>query len=182
MASDGSGGANFMKSRVFVALLLAGAIGLCESRAGDDPRGRQADDVEKANRTQEEKTERILTGLAHRVQKMIDMQTAVNERTTELHKIIQGTPAKKPRPEDLQAFRQLADKQRGTIEDAARAIALLEADDIAVAFTEVFQELRKDMERLHLRLKAGGVGPDTQSIERDVSETLKDMHSSLTKG
>src|SRR6202022_2688063 len=107
---------------------------LCESRA--------ADEIEKANRTQEEKTVHLFTGLTHRVQKMLAMQTAVNDRTSDLHKVIQATPHKKPRPEDLQALRQLAVKQKETIDEAARAIALLEADNSAVAFTEVFQELR----------------------------------------
>ncbi len=170
-----------MKSRVLMVFLLA-AIALCESRAADETRSRQADGIEKANGTRQKNTEDIFTGLTQRVQKMLDMQTAVNDRTINLHKVIQATPHRKPRPEDLQALRRLAARQLDTIDEAARATALLEADNSAVAFTEVFQALRKDMERLHRRLKAGDVGPDTQAIERDICETLKEMLSALTKG
>ena len=55
-----------MKSRVFLASLLAGAIGMCGLTAGEQPRPSKSDDLEKANQLREEKTQRVLAGLADR--------------------------------------------------------------------------------------------------------------------
>jgi hypothetical protein len=170
-----------MKSHVFLTSLLAGAIGLCSLTAGERPRPFQADDLKEANQLREEKTDQLLAGVKGRLQKMLDVQIAVYDDTKGLHKVIQDTPNKKPRPEDQQASRKLAANEKDLVSEATKAIDVLEAEGVAVAFTEVFREVRKDMERLQLRLKISDVGMDTQTLEQEIIETLKDMISSFKK-
>jgi hypothetical protein len=170
-----------MKSRMFLASLLAGAIGMCGLTAGEQPRPSQSNDLKEPNQLRDEKTERPLADLMDRCQKTLDMQVTVYDGTKGLHKVIQHTPDKKPRPEDQQASLKLAANERDIVLEATKAIDMLEAERAAVAVAEVLREVRKDMERLQLRLKGSDVGIDTQALEQDVIETLKDVISSLKK-
>jgi hypothetical protein len=170
-----------MNSRVVLASLLTGAIGLCGVTAGEPPRPPGAADPEKAARKmREEKQDRLLADLGDRLHKMLDMQNAVHDGTKALHKVIQDTPDKKPRPEDEEAARKLAATETDIINAATKAIDKLEAEEPgAGVFSEVFRSVRKDMERLRDRLMKGDVGTETQAAERDIIETLWDMTRAL---
>jgi hypothetical protein len=170
-----------MNSRVFLASLLAGTIGLCARAADEQPRPSGSADPEKAARKMREETpNRPLADLRDRVQKMFEMQKTGHEGTKALHKAIQDTPDKKPHPEDEEAARKLAASETDIINAATKAIDKLGAEDPSiVAFSEVFQNVRKDMERLRDRLKKGDIGTDTQAAERDIIEALEDMISAL---
>jgi hypothetical protein len=163
-----------MKSRTFLASLLAGTIALCGLVAGKSPQPSRSDDVEKAERLLEEKAE-PLTALADRIQKMLDAQIVVRDGIKSLHKIIQDTPDKKPRPEDKKAALKLAEKEKDIVREATKVIKMLEKEAAAFAFTEVFREVRKDMERLQGRLESGDVGADTQALGQTIIESLEDM-------
>jgi hypothetical protein len=133
-------------------------------------------------RAEEEKLERLVSDIAKRVQKLLDLQTRANDRTRELYKLIQATPEKPVVSVDGATLRALADRQQEAMAEVDRIITLLEKDGSAIAFVEVFQELRKDMDRLHRRLKAGDLGPETQAMERDIADTFKEMIDATTKG
>jgi hypothetical protein len=170
-----------MKSRVFLAFLLAGTIGWGRLTAAEPPQFSPPDARKEPDPHRGEKTETLAADLATRSRKMLDLQTAVYEGTKALHKIIQGRADKKPRPEDHRAALKLAANEKDIVLEATKAIKFLEADGTAPAFTEVFQEMRKDMERLRLRLKGSDVGTDTQALEEDIIETLKEIISSFKK-
>src|SRR5688572_27612849 len=61
------------------------------------------------------------------------------------------------------------------------AIRLVEEEGSAVAFAEVFKQVRDDMEKVAKRLRVPDVGEVTQTIERDIIETLKEMIEALKK-
>ena len=58
---------------------------------------------------------------------------------------------------------------------------MLEAEGSAVAFPEVFQQVRSDMIVVQKRLGNTDVFKVTQAIERDIIETLKEMIEALKK-
>src|SRR5262245_22796033 len=149
-----------MTFHLFLASLLAGGIGIGGLTAGEKPRP---------------------SGFADRCQKILDLQIAVHEGTRSLHKVIQDTPDKKPRPEDQQAALKLVASQEDIILEATKAIDMLEAEKVAVTLLEVFREVRKDMERVQRRLKMSDVGMDTQAVEQEIIDALKEMNSALKK-
>jgi hypothetical protein len=167
-----------MKARGFVVSLLAGAITLSALTAGEPPSQGKPDDPQKASQSREEDLERVL---GH-CRKMLDVQTTVLNETKGLHKVIEETADKKPRPKDLQVALELSGKAQAMVKEATKAIDVLEAEGSAVAFLEVLRGLRDDVKRVQGRLENGDVGPGTQDIEQDVIVTLKEMIEALGKG
>jgi hypothetical protein len=157
-----------MRFRVLLTVLLAGGVGR-GALPGGEP-SRRAEEVEQT-----------LARLAERCRKMLDLQAAVSEGTRGLHRAIQSAPDRKPRPEDRRGWLKLAADEKDIAREATRALEGLEAEGSAIAFTEVLQEVRKDMERLRLRLEGGDVGPDTQALAQEIVETLKEILSSFRK-
>jgi hypothetical protein len=170
-----------MMSRGFLAVVLAGAIGMCGFTAAEPPRPSPLDDLRKPNQLSEGKTEQMLASLPDRCQKVLDKQMAVYDGTKKLHKVIQDTPNKKPRPADQQASLKLAALEQDLIREVTKVIDVLKAEETLTAFTEVFREVRKDMERLQLRLKRCDVGKDTQALEQDLIETFQEMIAGFKK-
>ena len=60
-------------------------------------------------------------------------------------------------------------------------IEALEAEGVAVALTEVFQQVRDDMHHVQRRLIRGDVGKVTLIIQADVMDTFRDMIMALRK-
>jgi hypothetical protein len=164
-----------MNGRTFLPLLLAGAVGICALRAGEQPRPAQADRRAEANQLREKKIEGLLATLEARCKKMISMQIAVYDGTKGLHKIIEDHAEKTPRAEDKQILVKLSEKQRAIIAEATKAIEILQVEGAAVAFPEVFKVLREDMKRVQECLQMGDVGSATQAIEQDIIDALKEM-------
>jgi hypothetical protein len=169
-----------MKSRVFLASLLAGAMSMCALTAGEQPS--KSDDPRRANKVSDEKTEGPVAGLADRCQKMLDMQITVYEGTKALQKAIEATADKKPRPKDKQVALKLSDNEKEIIVEATNAIERVKADGSAVAFSEVFQALGEDMKRVHRHLENSDVGLATLTLEEDIIDALKEMIAGLKKG
>jgi hypothetical protein len=130
---------------------------------------------------EEDKTDRLMSDVAKRIQKTLDVQTKANDRTRELHRITQATRETPLVSVDAAALRALADGQKEAMDEMDRIISLLEKVDSAIALLEVCQILHKDMERLHRRLKVGDVGSQTQAIEQDIAEMLKEMIDATTR-
>jgi hypothetical protein len=169
-----------MKSRVFKVSLLLGAIGMLAATAGEPPPSGPSDPL-NADPLPEATAERPLASLASRCQVMLDKQIAVHKGTVALHKVRKGRPGGEPRPEDREALLQLSDNEEELIAEATKILGMLKADGAAVAFSEVFEALRGDMERVRSRLTTGDVGPATQAIQKDVIETLQDMIAALKR-
>ncbi len=129
----------------------------------------------------EEELERLLAQLQARCEKMLAMQMQVLAGTEGTHKAILANPDQKPKHENKQESLRLSDQEKDIVLEANKAIEMLEAEGSAVAFPEVFQQVREDMKHVQRRLEVTDVGQVTQTIERDIIETLKEMIEALKK-
>jgi hypothetical protein len=152
-----------MSSRIILICLLACGIGLSTLIAG-------------------ERIERTLADIDRHCRKMLDVQLEVHKETKRLHKVIEGHTDNTPRPEDRRAALKLSADMKAIVGEATKAMDALEADGSAVAFTDVFRELREDLNRVADRLELADVGKETQATQEDVIETLREMIEALTKG
>jgi hypothetical protein len=75
----------------------------------------------------------------------------------------------------------LSDEEDNIVMEASTAIRLIEEEGSAVAFAEVFKQVRGDMITVSGNLRKTDVGPVTVTIENDIIETLKEMIEALKK-
>src|SRR5262249_19863198 len=94
---------------------------------------------------------------------------------------IDNNADKKPSRTEVQKSLQLGDREDEIVREASKAITLLETEGTAVAFPEVFIQIRSDMENVSRRLRATDVDNVTQTIEQDIIDTLKEMVEALKK-
>jgi hypothetical protein len=136
---------------------------------------------ERLRQLRDEELERLLANLEARCQKMLAMQIEVYEGTTRVDKAILQNADRKPTRAEEQRSLQLSDKEQAIVREANSAIKLLEDEGSAVAFPEVFQQVRDDMINVARRLGKVDVGSVTQTIEQDIIATLKEMIEALKK-
>jgi hypothetical protein len=129
----------------------------------------------------EEELERILANLIDRCQKMLAMQQAVLDGTIKTRNQIDSSPGKKADRDAILASLGLSDDELKIVEEAGKAIEILEGEGSAVAFPEVFRQLREDMKHVQRRLKVVNCDDFTIGLEEDIIETLKDMIAALKK-
>ena len=129
----------------------------------------------------EEELERLLAALEARCRHMLAMQIEVRDGTVRVFKAIEENADKKPTRANEQRALQLSDREQQIVDEATAAIKLLEAEGSAVAFPEVFIQLREDMRHVTRRLGKADVGTVTQVIEDDIIQTLKEMIEALKK-
>lgn len=158
-------------------------------RGASDDQGQAVKNLEDAKKkledllrqVREEELERLLAALQARCEKMLAMQVRVYNETVDIHKVVQTHADKQPDREDkLRAIKQGKEEQDIVLE-ATKAIQMLEAEGTAVAFPEVFQQVREDMKIVQRRLETSDVGTVTQAIETDIIDTLKEMVEALKK-
>lgn len=129
----------------------------------------------------EEEIERVLAALQARCEKMLMMQQAVLVGTEDLDRVIQKNPDKKPDRLNKPVGLKLSDQEKDIVQEANKCIDILEAEGSAVAFPEVFQQIRQDMIHVQKRLELTDAGGITQGIEKDIIENLKEMIDALKK-
>jgi tetratricopeptide (TPR) repeat protein len=129
----------------------------------------------------EEEIERLLADLERRCRRMLEMQIEVYDGTVRVDKAIGANADKKPSRAEEQRALQLADREEAIVVEANKAIQILEAEGTAVAFPEVFIQVRDDMKIVARRLGKADVGSVTQITEQDIIATLKDMIEALKK-
>lgn len=148
-----------MERRLVAALFIVGAAGRC--------------DPASASQSASETKERgLLASLVARCKKMIELQTAVLRDTRKLHEA-RLDAGEKNRPEHQKIAAKLAKRQKAIVLEAGLAMASLK--DAAVAFPEVFDQFRADMELVHARLERIDVGDSTQTLQCDIIATLEEM-------
>lgn len=127
----------------------------------------------------EEEIERVLADLQKRCEKMLQMQEIINAGTRQVQAriISQG----KPEREDEQICRRLSEDEDKVLNEADNAIAVIEAEGTAVAFIEVFHQVRNDIIQVSRRLGRIDAGQETQMIEDDIIATLKEMIEAFKK-
>src|SRR5262249_1769309 len=123
----------------------------------------------------EEEIERVLASLQEKCEKMLRLQKHVLAGTREVDAAIEKHADKKPERNDKIASSQYADKEKEIIQECNKCVDILEAEGSAVAFPEVFQQIREDMKHVHARLGVTDVGKTTQGIEEDIISTLEEM-------
>jgi hypothetical protein len=158
-----------------------------------DPAGKEADQavekLEAARRKleellrqlREEELERVLAALISRCQKMLAMQEEVLRGTLRVQAQVETNPGQKADRDNILASLNLSDDELKIVYEATKAIEILESEGSAIAFPEVFQQVREDMKHVQRRLKNTDVGDVTVTIEQDIVETLKEMIKALEK-
>jgi hypothetical protein len=129
----------------------------------------------------EEELERLLADLMARCQKMLRMQIHVYEGTLAVHKAIESNADKKANRQNKQDSLKLSDEEKAIVLEASKAIQILEEEGSAVAFPEVFVQVREDMRNVQKRLEIVDTGKITQATEEDIISTLRDMIKALEK-
>jgi hypothetical protein len=129
----------------------------------------------------EEELERLLAALQARCEKMLAMQISVLAGTEAVESAITRLADKQAGREQKQESLRLSDREGDIVVEASKAIELLEAEGSAVAFPEVFQQVREDMKHVQRRLGITDVAEVTQGIERDIIDSLKEMIEALKK-
>lgn len=160
-----------------------------QNKEASEKQGEAIKDLEKAKKKledllrqiREEEIERLLAALQARCERMLAMQTQVLIGTESVDKGIKGNADKKASRKNEQDSLKLSDDEKEIVREADKAIEMLEAEGSAVAFPEVFQQVREDMSHVQRRLGVVDVGTVTQAIENDIIETLKEMIEALKK-
>lgn len=160
-----------------------------QNKPAADDQGKAIDDLQKAKKKledllrqiREEELERLLAALQARCEKMLAMQMQVLAGTERVFKDINNNPDKKAERKNQQDSIKLSDQEKEIVNEATKAIEMLEAEGSAVAFPEVFQQVREDMKNVQRRLEITEVGDITQAIEKDIIDTLKEMIEALKK-
>ncbi len=129
----------------------------------------------------EEELERTLADLLRRCEKMLAMQISVYNGTKNVFAAVEKNADKQPGRENKQDSLKLSDQEGEIVVEARKAIEVLEAEGSAVAFPEVFQQVRDDMTHVQRRLGVSDVGTVTQTIEQDIIDSLKEMIEALKK-
>jgi hypothetical protein len=125
----------------------------------------------------EEEMERTLTLLAARFRKMLDAQVKVYDGTIRLHRI---PKAERDHDEEIEAAR-LSREESLIVHEADRALVLLREEGSSVAFPETVSLMRDDMQQVTERLADVKVGALTQSLERDIIESLEETIAALER-
>jgi len=125
---------------------------------------------------QEEMAE-TLTQLEERFKRMLAIQQKVLAGTEALGDI---DAAQRERSHELESAR-LGQQETKLVLECDKVLALLEQDGTAVAFREATSGIRADLEQAAERLGRFDVGSLTQSIVRDVVESLEEMLAALAK-
>ena len=129
----------------------------------------------------EEELKQMLAKLQARCEKMLNMQMAVKTSTEELDKAISTLPSKKPGRAEDQRGLELGDAEDAIVREASAALTLIEQEGSAIAFAEVFGQVRTDMILVAGKLKKTDAGTITQGVEGEIIDTLKEMIAALKK-
>jgi len=129
----------------------------------------------------EEEIERLLARLEARCRRMLALQIAVRDDTVALDKVIKDNPNGQPTRADQQASNVLSDREEEIVKEARAGLTLLEAEGSAVAFAEVFAQVKGDMETVAIHLRKTDTGIVTVTIEDQIIDTLKEMIEALKK-
>jgi hypothetical protein len=123
----------------------------------------------------EEEQEIMLTSLEARFAKMLLLEIQLHLDTVTLSKTAKNAWT----PKHFGKSRDLSVQQESIADEAYRALALLKEEGSSVAFPKGVEQVRDDMLNISHRLGKNDVGEFTQSIEKDVIESLEELVSAL---
>ena len=156
-------------------------------KSASDPQAGAIDDYQKAlqelekllKQLREEEMERLLAQLQQRCEYMLQMQKEVRDATVQIEDAVGKNRDKKPARADIQRSQGQADKEGEIAKEARKAKALVDAEGTAVAFSEIFGQLVRDMEDVQRRLAKADTGLVTVRIETDIIQMLEQMIEAL---
>lgn len=125
----------------------------------------------------EEEMERVLALLEGRFRKMLEMELKVYEGTQNLSETPQE---QRVRTDEIRASK-LAFEQRKIVGEADRALTLLQEEGSSIAFPEVVQQMRDDMEEVAARLDQLKADTLTLGLEEEIISTLEELITALQK-
>ena len=102
---------------------------------------------------------------------MLVMQLQIHVDTVALSK----TPTNAWTVKHFGRARELSVDEATIADEAAKALKLLKEEGSSVAFPQGVEQVRDDMLTISTRLSGNEVGQFTQSVERDVIESLEEM-------
>jgi hypothetical protein len=123
----------------------------------------------------EEEQEIMLTSLEARFAKMLLMEIQLHLDTVTLSKTAKNAWT----PRHFGKARDLSVQQESIANDAMQALRLLKEEGSSVAFPKGVEQVWDDMLTISQRLGKNEVGELTQSIEKDVIESLEELVSAL---
>jgi hypothetical protein len=123
----------------------------------------------------QEEQQIILASLEARFAKMLVMQLQIHVDTVALSK----TPTNTWTVKHFGRARELSVDEATIADEAAKALKLLKEEGSSVAFPQGVEQVRDDMLTISTRLSGNEVGQFTQSVERDVIESLEEMVTAL---
>ncbi len=133
----------------------------------------------------EEELDRMLTQLAARFRKMLELQNAVYEGTVRLASSLSppevGEGLAQPDHDDEIEAARLSRQEAEIVREADKALLLLREDGTSVAFPEAVEQMRDDMQQVVERLAAVKVDEITQGLERDILTALEELIAALEK-
>jgi hypothetical protein len=136
---------------------------------------------ERLRQVREEEVERVSASLVSRIEFLLQRQTVIRDGTVRVAKGVEGREKKVATRADAHTANALSDEEEELVRQAGKAIQLLQETGGVVAFMEVFQQVRTDMETVTKRLRKTDVGEVTVAIENDVLATLQEMLDALKK-
>jgi hypothetical protein len=137
------------------------------------------DEIERrlAQLRKEMQQERLAALEAH-FRQMLAIQEPVTLSTAALEKLRSQQPWQ--RPQRLEAKR-LADKERELAQMAQKALDIIVEDGTSVVFPRVVEQLREDLISVGKLIDAENTGGYTQSVQRDIENTLKELIEALVE-
>jgi hypothetical protein len=123
----------------------------------------------------EEEQQIILASLEARFATMLVKQLQIHVDTIALSKTAKNAWTAK----HFGRSRELSVGEDEIASDAAKALTLLKEEGSSVAFPQGVEQVRDDMLNIVRRLSGNDVGDFTQSVERDVIESLEEMVTAL---
>jgi hypothetical protein len=132
---------------------------------------------EQLQQMRKEEREETLRDLEARFRDMLARQRPINEATIELD----GIGADHFGRSDQLRLADLSAQQLKLSEDAAACLHILDEEGTTVAFPHVVGQLSEDMRTVSERLAQAQVGSVTQTIEREIVETLEQLLDAVKK-
>jgi hypothetical protein len=129
----------------------------------------------------EEEIERVLAQIQGRCAEMLRLQLEVRAGTVDLGQAVARRADMRPDRVDEQKGLELQDREDQIVKKAEDTIRLIEAEGSAVAFAEVFRQVRDDMAVVRDRLRRTDGGEQTIRVEDDIIANLKEMIENLKK-
>ncbi|MHB8956546.1 MAG: hypothetical protein ACYC4U_26480 [Pirellulaceae bacterium] len=126
---------------------------------------------EVLRQAREEEMERVLALLEGRFRQMLEEEIKIYEATQRLD---QTSEQERGRNFDIRA-NKLAFDQRKVAGQADRCLTLLLDEGSSIAFPEVVEQIRDDMESVSDRLAESKVGTITQDMEQEIIASLEEM-------